>query len=103
MVAGRHAASGDFHEIRRLMTDRPHLYTLRSSNDRVLAAALIAEGAGDGVRLDSAAGRLHVQAADFSRFSRLLPTLARRNGVRLYEVVPDDESLESVFSYLVSS
>ena len=24
MVAGRHAASGDFREIRRLMTDRPH-------------------------------------------------------------------------------
>ena len=27
MVAGRHAASGDFREIRRLMTERPHQYT----------------------------------------------------------------------------
>ena len=26
MLAGRHAASGDFREIRRLMTDRPHRY-----------------------------------------------------------------------------
>ena len=41
MVAGRHAASGDFREIRRLMTERPHEYTIRSSDDRVLAAALI--------------------------------------------------------------
>ncbi len=30
MVAGRHAASGDFREIRRLMTQRPHQYTIRS-------------------------------------------------------------------------
>ena len=38
MVAGRHAASGDFREIRRLMTQRPHQYTVRSSDDRALAS-----------------------------------------------------------------
>jgi ABC-2 type transport system ATP-binding protein len=103
VVAGRHAASGDFHEIRRLMTDRPHLYLLRSSNDRALAAALMAEGACDGVRLDTDAGALHAQAADFSRFARLVPSLARSNNVSLFEVAPADESLESVFSYLVGS
>lgn len=43
IVAGRHAASGDFRRIRRLMTDRPHRYLVRSSDDRVLAAALIAD------------------------------------------------------------
>ncbi|WP_324276188.1 ABC transporter ATP-binding protein [Blastococcus brunescens] len=45
MVAGRHAASGDFREIRRLMTERPHQYTIRSDDDRALAAAIMAEGA----------------------------------------------------------
>jgi ABC-2 type transport system ATP-binding protein len=103
VVAGRHAASGDFHEIRRLMTDRPHLYVLRSSDDRALAAALMAEGAVDGVRMDAETGTLHAQAADFARFARLVPALARSNDVRLYEVAPADESLESVFSYLVGS
>ena len=44
MVAGRHAASGDFREIRRLMTQRPHQYTIRSSDDRALASAVIADG-----------------------------------------------------------
>ena len=34
VVAGRLAASGDFRRIRRLMTDRPHSFTLRSSDDR---------------------------------------------------------------------
>ncbi|HEY0443975.1 MAG TPA: ABC transporter ATP-binding protein, partial [Candidatus Limnocylindrales bacterium] len=42
VVAGRHAASGDFRKIRRLMTDRPHRYLVRSSDDRRLASALIA-------------------------------------------------------------
>src|SRR5213078_2521127 len=38
MVAGRLAASGHFREIRRLMTDRPHTFTVKSSDDRRLAA-----------------------------------------------------------------
>ncbi len=103
VVAGRHAASGDFHEIRRLMTDRPHLYIVRSSDDRALAAVLMAAGACDGARLDAEHGVLHAQAADFPRFAGLLPTLARDKDIHLYEVTPADESLESVFSYLVGS
>lgn len=105
MVAGRHAASGDFREIRRLMTERPHQYTIRSSNDRALAAAVIAGGSASAVQLAPAqagqAGALRVQAADFGRFVHELPALAARADVRLYEVVPADESLESVFAYLV--
>jgi ABC-2 type transport system ATP-binding protein len=34
IVAGRLAASGDFRTIRRLMTHRPHVFTIRSSDDR---------------------------------------------------------------------
>ncbi len=100
MVAGRHAASGDFREIRRLMTERPHEYTIRSSDDRALAAALIADGSTSGVQLRD--GGLHVQASDYARFARRLPVFARAHGVRLFEVSPADESLEKVFSYLVS-
>ena len=104
MVAGRHAASGDFREIRRLMTERPHQYVVRSSDDRALAAAVIAGGSASGVELRSdraGGGALHVQASDVGRFSHALPALAAAHGVRLYEVAPEDESLESVFAYLV--
>jgi ABC-2 type transport system ATP-binding protein len=45
---------------------------------------------------------LHVEATDRAAFVRLLPQEARRHGIRLYEVAPGDESLESVFSYLVA-
>jgi len=123
MVAGRHAASGGFREIRRLMTERPHQYWVRSDDDRALAAAIMAEAGASGVRLVAAkdapdesvptaprsvgtrevAGALHVQVMDVMRFRRALPRLASERGIRLFEVSPADESLESVFSYLVAS
>ena len=103
MVAGRHAASGDFREIRRLMTHRPHQYTIRSSDDRALAAALIADASTNGIQIvTDGAGELHVQAGDYTSFIRALPTLARASDISLYEVTPADESLESVFAYLVA-
>ena len=57
VVAGRHAASGDFRKIRRLMTDRPHRYLVRSSDDRALAAALIADPSTAGIEVDLRRGR----------------------------------------------
>ena len=113
MVAGRHAASGNFREIRRLMTQRPHQYTVRSSDDRALASALIADPSTSSVELTSghdetgirpgdATGAVHVQAVDFHGFVRALPRLASDRGIRLHEVHPADESLESVFAYLVA-
>jgi ABC-2 type transport system ATP-binding protein len=105
MVAGRHAASGDFREIRRLMTQRPHQYTVRSTDARALASAVIAEHGTSGVELVVASDGqevVHVQASDYSAFIHALPRLASRHGIRLLEVRPDDESLESVFSYLVT-
>lgn len=100
LVAGRHAASGDFRRIRRLMTERPHQYTIASSDDRRLAAALVAAGAADGVTLQG--GSLAVQTSDWGRFVHALPQVARQSGVRLLDVSPADESLESVFAYLVA-
>ncbi|MFJ2828614.1 ABC transporter ATP-binding protein [Streptomyces sp. NPDC087263] len=103
IVAGRHAAGGDFRRIRRLMTDRPHRYLIRSSDDRALAAALIADPSTSGIEVDLAEGALRIQAVDFGRFTALLPRVARDSGIRLLTVSPSDESLESVFSYLVAA
>ncbi len=99
IVAGRLAASGDFREIRRLMTDRPHTFTVRSSDDRALASALLAEPTIAGAALDG--GLLTVRTNDFGAFSRAVTGIARRHQISLHELLPTDESLESVFSYLV--
>jgi ABC-2 type transport system ATP-binding protein len=99
VVAGRLAASGDFRAIRALMTDRPHNISIRSSDDRRLATALMADQSVFAVELTPTG--LCVQTAQLGTFRRLIAGASREAGVRLLEVTPADESLESVFDYLV--
>jgi ABC-2 type transport system ATP-binding protein len=101
IVGGRLAASGDFRAIRRLMTNRPHVFVVRSSDDRSLGAALIGRDAVRAVELTQ--NGLQVLASDYGTFTRELAGLSRDHGIRLTEVLPSDESLESVFTYLLAS
>jgi ABC-2 type transport system ATP-binding protein len=100
MVAGRLAASGDFRAIRRLMTSRPHVFMVRSSDDRRLAATLIGRPAVTAVELTR--NGLQVRACDFGAFCADIAVLTRDNGISLRELLPTDESLESVFAYLIA-
>jgi ABC-2 type transport system ATP-binding protein len=101
IVAGRLAASGDYRTIRRLMTHRPHVFAIRSTDDRRLAVALMNEESVGGIDLDATG--LTVRAVDYGTFTRALPRIALREGIRVRALIPSDESLESVFSYLVSA
>ncbi|MEU7908677.1 ABC transporter ATP-binding protein [Actinoplanes sp. NPDC049118] len=101
IVAGRLAASGDYRRIRRLMTHRPHVFALQSSDDRRLAVALIGEKSVSGVEIDHVG--LTVRASDYGSFTRALPRIALDEGIRLRKLLPSDESLESVFSYLLEA
>lgn len=99
IVSGRLAASGDFREIRRLMTDRPHTFTVRASDNRRLAASLVADPSVYGVEMQGS--ELQVRTSEFAAFTMAVAGVARRSGVTIFEMRPTDESLESVFSYLV--
>jgi len=101
IVGGRLAASGDFRAIRRLMTNRPHVFLVHSSDDRALGAALIGRPAVSAVELT--AHGLQVRASDYGTFTREVAGLSRDHGIRLRQVLPADESLESVFTYLLAS
>jgi ABC-2 type transport system ATP-binding protein len=101
IVAGRLAASGDYRTIRRLMTHRPHVFAIRSTDDRRLAVALMHEDSVNGLDIDS--GGLTVRAGDYGAFTRALPKIALREGLRVRQLIPSDESLESVFSYLITA
>jgi ABC-2 type transport system ATP-binding protein len=101
IVGGRLAASGDFRAIRRLMTNRPHVFLVRSSDDRALGAALIGRPAVSAVELT--AHGLQVRASDYGTFTREIAGISRDHGIRLTQVQPSDESLESVFTYLLAS
>jgi ABC-2 type transport system ATP-binding protein len=99
VYAGRLAAAGGFRQIRRLMTDRPHTFRVRSSDNRRLSAALLADPSVFGVNLTD--GHAMISTSDFGAFTRALPRVAREAGISLFELTPTDDSLESVFAYLV--
>ena len=99
-MAGRLAASGDFRAIRRLMTSRPHVFLVRTSDDRRLGAALIGRPSVTGVEM-SGARPAGARPRDYGAFSREIAGLTREQGIQLRELLPEDESLESVFAYLV--
>jgi ABC-2 type transport system ATP-binding protein len=111
VVAGRLAASGDFRAIRRLMTSRPHVFTVRSSDDRLLASILIGgtliggtlSGRPAVTAVELTRAGLQVRTSDYGAFCRDIAVLARDHDIRLREVLPADESLESVFAYLVAN
>jgi ABC-2 type transport system ATP-binding protein len=101
IVGGRLAASGDFRAIRRLMTNRPHVFLVSSSDDRALGAALMTRNSVGAVELTPQG--LQVRASDYGTFTREVAGLSRDHGIRLRQVLPADESLESVFTYLLAS
>jgi ABC-2 type transport system ATP-binding protein len=100
IVAGRLAASGDYRHIRRLMTNRPHVFLIQSADNRRLATVLMRQTSVSGVELDPAG--LQVRANDYGTFTRALAKAARAENIRLTGILPSDESLEDVFSYLVA-
>jgi ABC-2 type transport system ATP-binding protein len=100
MLSGRLAATGDYRSLRRLMTDRPHRVRIRSSDDRVLAAALLRDTSVRAVELD--ADGVLVSASDYAAFARTLAPTARASACTLFDVQVTDESLEHVFAYLVA-
>ena len=100
MVSGKLAASGDFHAIRARLDERPYKVRIVASDPRSMAAALVQTDAVDSVTIDPD-GALVVLSRNVSALQRSVPRLAQEQGIRLLRVQPLDESLESVFSYLV--
>ena len=99
LVRGRLAAAGDHRAIRNAMADRPRRVLIRSDGSRQLAAALVGLDSVAGVQLDGA--DLVVSSTRALDLARALAGVARRSGVRLTEVRPLDDSLESTFRELL--
>jgi len=99
IAQGRLAATGDYRDLRTLMDDRPHRIRVATDGARVLAAALVERDLVDGVSVSF--DSLMVDTNDVDRFGRNIAAVAKQCGVRLREVEPTDDDLESVFRYLV--
>jgi len=102
IINGKLAAAGDFRAIREKIDEHDHEVRVTASDPRRLAAALIAEPVVSAIRID-AQDRIVAATDDVRAFYRLVPIAAQRHGVRLFEIQATDESLTSVFSYLVEN
>jgi ABC-2 type transport system ATP-binding protein len=99
LVNGKLAAEGDHHAIRAALDQRPYHVRIACNRPRVLAAALVGIDAVDSVELDE--DGLVVLSRDVGVVQAALPRTAKELDVRLTRVEPLDDSLESVFGYLV--
>ena len=99
MVSGKLAAAGDYRTIREKLDERPFKVRVSASKEREMAAALLSSGLVTQVSLED--GAIDVLTGNIAEFQAAVARLAQETGSRLYRVEPLDDSLESVFSYVV--
>jgi ABC-2 type transport system ATP-binding protein len=99
IVDGRLAAAGTVAAIRRAMSHIPYRVQIEADDERTLSAALMGLEHVAGVTLGSRG--LHVETRDLDGLGRTVAVTARDLGIRITRFEPEDESLESVFRYLV--
>jgi ABC-2 type transport system ATP-binding protein len=99
MVDGRLAAMGHISEIRSAMSDKPRRVYIETDHTRRLGSALLQLDGVVGIELDD--DRLTLQVTDAQGFARGIPKILADGNYAVTRIEPTDESLESVFRYLV--
>ena len=100
VVDGKLAASGGFRAIRAALDERPYHVRVVCDAPRRLAAAVVGLDSVDAVHVDPD-GSVVVLSRNVRDLQVELPRLAQASAIRLHRVEPLDDSLESVFGYLV--
>jgi ABC-2 type transport system ATP-binding protein len=98
VVRGRLAAAGGHRAIRDAMDDVPRQVLVRADDGRRLGASLLHHDAVQGITVED--GQLVIATTRAGELAVALPQAARDLGVRLTEVRPLDDSLESLFREL---
>ena len=100
VVNGKLAAEGDHHAIRAALDERPYHVRVVCDAPRELAAGLVRLETVDSVDVGSD-GDVVLLSRNVGAVQLALPALAADLGIRVRRVEPLDDSLESVFEYLV--
>ena len=100
IVNGKLAASGGFRAIRAALNERPYHVRVVCDAPRRLAAAVVALASVDAVSVDPD-GAIVLLSRNVRELQIDLPRLAQAASISLRRVEPLDDSLESVFGYLV--
>jgi len=100
IVNGKLAAAGGFRAIRAALNQRPYHVRVVSDAPRRLAAAVVGLASVDAVHVDPD-GAVIVLSRNVNDLQVELPRLAQSSSISLRRMEPLDDSLESVFGYLV--
>lgn len=100
IINGKLAASGGFRAIRAALNERPYHVRVLCDAPRRLAAAAVALDAVQTVIVDPD-GAVVILSRNVGALQLALPRLAQSESISLRRVEPLDDSLESVFGYLV--
>jgi ABC-2 type transport system ATP-binding protein len=100
IVNGKLAASGGFRAIRAALNQRPYHVKIVCDAPRKLAAAMVSLPSVDAVNIDPE-GAVVVLSRNVLDVQLELPRLAKASSISVRRVEPLDDSLESVFGYLV--
>ncbi len=100
VVNGKLAASGGFRAIRKALNERPYHVRVMSDAPRRLASAVVGLDSVNAVNINPD-GAIIVQSRNVRDLQVELPRLAQSASIRIHRVEPLDDSLDSVFGYLV--
>ena len=102
---GKLAAAGDYRAIRDKIDEHARAIRIRCSDPRRLASELIRDAALVSLRfeptLDGGLPSIVAETTDVRAFYRAVPATARALDIHLYEIAALDDSLASVFAYVV--
>ncbi len=100
MTSGKLAASGDFRAIRARLDEYAYQVRIVVDKPRAMAAAVVKMDAIDSVGIDEDDSVI-VHSRRVAELRLAVPRLAQQNDIRLFRLEPMDESIESLFEYMV--
>jgi ABC-2 type transport system ATP-binding protein len=103
MTAGKVMASGNIHEIRRLIDAHPHHILISTPEPRRLAAHLLEQDGLHSISFSEALAQVKLETREPDRFYELLANYVLHLDGIIHEVSSPDDNLEAVFRYLVET
>lgn len=103
MNGGRILASGNVHEIRRLIDSHPHRISIATPTPKRLASRLLQEPGLLSISFSEQTSEVRLETREPERFYHLLTKLVLDEDEGVDEITSPDDNLESVFHYLVGA
>jgi ABC-2 type transport system ATP-binding protein len=100
---GRVLASGNVHDIHRLIDAHPHRIRLSTPTPKALAARLLDLPGIESVSFSEERRQVDLETNEPEQFHAWLAKLVLEEGIVVQELTSADDNLESVFQYLVGS